>query len=324
MSKPRRNDSATPPAGLFPPESRTLGWAGWLLRVPAALRFSEVEGDGDKGWIELADGRRPRLMIRWSTLGRRSPKLEDLAVKAVRLWGAKDRPVNLAARVRSRTDLLAGSFATLSDEGAAVTVSVGIGAATRRLLEIVVRQRPDESPSIDADDLLQTLTDSAPDSGQRWAFYATSFVAVPGYALQSAELNLGDMSVSLRDRARRAEMTVRQVYPASLALSKMEGPRWLDAMSKPPIGRALPSMISRTPGTVPIQTPLGPGWFRDDVFMKLRKPRRQRTWVVNDEQADRLLVLRVRDDAARFDVIFDTILSGLHWAGRPGADESDD
>jgi hypothetical protein len=324
MNKPRRTDSAAPPASLFPPESRTLGWAGWLLRVPAALRFSEVEGDGDKGWIELADGRRPRLLIRWSTLGRRSPKLEDLAVKAVRLWGAKDRPVNLAGRVRSRSDLLAGSFASITDEGAAVTVSIGIGAATRRLLEIVVRQRPDESPNIDADDLLRTLTDSAPDSGQRWAFYATSFVAVPGYAFQSAELNLGDMSVSLRDRARRAEMTVRQIYPASLALSKMHGPEWLDAMRKPPIGRALPAAISRTPGTVQIQTPLGPGWFRDDVFMKLRKPRRQRTWVINDEKADRLLVLRVRDEAARFDVILDTILSSLHWAGRPGSDEGDD
>jgi hypothetical protein len=324
MSKTSRTDLAAPPAGLFPPESRTLGWAGWVLRVPAALRFSEVEGDGDKGWLELADARRPRLMLRWSTLGRRSPKLEDLAVKAARLWGAKDKPANLAGRVTTRTDLLGGSFATLSDEAAAVTVCVGIGASTRRLLEIVVKQRTDESPSIDVNAILQSLSDDAPDSGQRWAFYATSFVAVPGYALLSAQLNLGDMAVSLRDRARRVEMTVRQVYPASLALSKLEGPRWLAAASKPEIGRALPGVITRTPGPVSIQTPIGPGWYRDDVFLKLRGPRRQRTWVINDESADRLLILRARDEAARFDAILDTILSRLHWAGRPWSDEAED
>jgi hypothetical protein len=310
------------PAGM-----RWFGWAGWLQPIPDSLRLYEVGGHWRRGLFALADRDRPRLEFAWDILTRRRFDFRRIAGRKLGRV-TRRRPADILGECETVASPAFASLLCYHDQDGGCDRYVGYAAATRRIVLIVHHLRGDRLDSDLQQAIRNRLADQPLANDQRWAFFGISFVAPPGFEHESAQLNLGDMSVTLlrRDRARQPRLGVRQIYPARLALSRNGLEGWLEQL----LGNAqtpyLPDyrhrLLRRGLRIEPWPSSLGAGLTSVArmplvlrPFLGWRQFPVQRTWLFHDQPGDRLIVVQIAGLASEAAAILDRLLRDLHWAG---------
>ena len=233
-----------------------------------------------------------------------------------------------SAKAHVQTRSLPG-FATLlgyRDEDHELDRWLGFIPDTRRAVEIVYHHGSARENKCFHDRILPSLADQSPDEPQRWAFFGHRFTTPAGYAYRDSTLNLGDMRVRLTAWNRglsRASVTVRLIYPAELALTRMRFDDWLDdhVTHRKRVHRPRYRKLLGRGGIVcdSFDTELGPALVADADLRRLLKviswglPWRMRTWLVHDRKHDRLVLVDAQDKRSRLDPIIDTIVNGMQW-----------
>lgn len=177
--------------------------------------------------------------------------------------------------------------------------------------------------------VLEHLTDQPPDRPRMWSFFDVSFVVPPGFIYDEAEMNVGDMWVEFDAADGRGSLTVRQIYPAKLALKRQSLGKWLgmllDERIKMYSPRATRAARNRHEYDS-LRTLLGGGVVCDARLRLLlrpfrwRLPRLQRTQLIHDTRTNRLVALRLTARPERIDEWFNLLHHGMHWA-RPDIPE---
>jgi hypothetical protein len=305
-----------------------LAWAGLMLDVPPTYRPFKVEGNARKGMIGLADDQGVRLELAWGVPRRRRfDALEMLTRKLKGTMPRQHRGRHANRHIETRRDLPA--FETLlgyHDEEHELDRWLGFVPKTRRALEIVYHHGSTRQDRQFRARILPSLTEQPPDAPQRWAFFGHHLTTPADFAYRDATLNIGDMQIvvtaSNRPRS-RAAVTVQLIYPAQLALARNPLNVWLSDHigHRKRAHRPRYNKLFQGGGIVhqSFDSPLGTGLTADAHLRRMLKvvswttPWRKRTWVIHDQQHDRLLIVDALDNADRFDAIIATIVAGLHW-----------
>ncbi len=288
--------------------------------MPAHWRPLHVEGDWDRGNLIVGDATQAVFQVKW----RRTPP----AFRADRWLDRRLRKVGIQQAERGPAhggfELAAWSprGGRLIPEGAlwyghapraALVIEIAIAAAAsknnrRQMEEQVIRR-------------MQATAQGAP---VRWAIFGSSFVSPPGFVLARRRLHLGDVALEWTSPD-RTRLTVRQVYPGSLALARREMPEWMEFTPFREY-RRFKAMLPTEPWAV--QTPEGTwaglrrrgrkavpfpfGWLA---------PRHSVSAVVHHTGLDRLLIAEcdARNAAQPVELTAEA-LRAMDWAGGPGGE----
>ncbi|MBN1807534.1 MAG: hypothetical protein JW909_00585 [Planctomycetes bacterium] len=313
-----RKKSAAPTAATIP-----LGWMGMLTEVRPDLRPYKIDGHYRKGVICLSDAARPRLEILWNSVTRRRFRARDFAIRQLsRIAGAD---VTKSAKEIENSSLEGLLLYRNRETGR--DHCVGYCPATDRVFEIAYHH---ESPGDDETFRKITLarfSDQERDTPWKWAFFGMSFVSPAGYTLKHWTLNLGDMTVRLADErswTTRPGMVLREIYPAELALARMDLEAWMVRLLEE--GRSLyrPGYRKRFSRGGPVFEPLEEGTakgYTTETRLRLplrlflwRTPPGQRVRLYHDAALNRLVYIGVACGGKEFEPLIEEIMNGLHWA----------
>ena len=291
-----------------------FAWAGLVMSVPDAFRPIRIRGDAARGSIDLGDDRRSRLEIHWGKV----TKTKFDAVSFAKRQLARAAEVGRSERRSLAFDVIEhDTLATLlayHDDDKELDRFVGFDAASRRVIELAYHRANEREDHAVRDETIARLTVTPPDRPQPWAFFDVRFMSPAHFKYRGATLNLGDMTVNLNWADKgwwRPMMSVRHIYPATLALSRQPIDQWMRTTIT---GRQLPYRAaqrftrSRKPAPFEqIDTPYGPAIVVDArlrlsyrVF-QWRLPGVQRTCIAHDEEHDRLVVIQVADRRDRLE-----------------------
>jgi len=308
--------------GLHP-----FGWAGVLLDIPENWRPYRVEGSARQGQLGLADNVHPRLEILWDTVRGKGVDPHRLALRHLKRVVGKVEDAVFDAAVERISNNNFNPLLFYRDKDAGLDQCTAFCPATNRVFEIAYHTN--NSPEDDAfrKDMLRNLRDQPAESGQKWAFFSVSFIAPSAFLYSSSTLNLGDMSVTIMDnrgRGLRPSITIRQIYPAELALSRRKMEEILADIAKQQhqVYRTKYRKWFKRGGIVSetVDTSIGKAAVTDlrlrPLLMPLswRMPPNERLWLIHDAKADRLVSVSIAGRPEQFDPLLETVLKGLHWA----------
>ena len=307
------------------PQHQPFAWAGLYLHTPASYRLFRIDGSYAKGNLGLADDRRPKLELAWKLPRKRRFDPHRM----IRQQLVRTLPRAMRAQADKHIQPVASDhFASLlryTDRERRIDRCAGLMRRTGRLVEMLVHFRDDDEPD---EALLKhtaaSLFDQPSDHPQRWAFFGHRLTSPTGYRYQSAQLNIGDMSVRFT-RADRpaASLSVRIIYTAALALQRRSMRDWLVALHREERlnGNNLYYLQRDKKGDLDdtIETSLGETLVRHDRLrrtvrsVRWKLPTYQRRWMIHDKAHDRLLLIRVADEPDRFEPTLQAVLDGLDW-----------
>lgn len=298
------------------PQLTWLAWGGWRLRIPSNWRPLDIENARDKGRVVVGTNEVAGLQVKWWTPEKRfDPAAWGMrrarAIGAGAKLRAGPRPPGFTETVRVRR------------KGAKPEENMlfwfGFARAARLAVELIVN-----AGTLDAADLrllvrhgLPSLRARAPDTATGWSVFDTSFESPPGFFLVERRLNLGDMCLVFR-APNRTRMSLRQVYPASLALARRPIEKWLrDTPFKEyrrykPAGETEPWQIAsfarslrgwKRRGRKRLSWPLG-----------ACAPRVTLTAAAHDEQLDRLLFAEYDAGREYDEAAVAQALGRMNWA----------
>ena len=312
------------------PLLRPFGWAGLLMYVPRSFRLARVEGNDRSGKLVLADEDRPRLEIAWGRVERRRFDPQRFLTRQLRRALGRDRAEVVAAGARPVEHPAFSPMIRLFDPEAHCDRYVGYEPRTRRVVEMIYHHGKGQQDELARRVVVPRMTDQPADRTQYWAFFGASFTSPSGFAVVGATLNLGDMAVRMIKPlrwGRRAELVIRHIYPAGLALARQPLQQWLTQILRQKDSAYHPRHTGwlwwKKLRFTPIQTSRGPGLVAD-AFTRLivqallwRASRRRRTWIIHDQEHDRLLVVQLADPTGGDESALQSILDGLQWAEGP-------
>jgi hypothetical protein len=204
-----------------------LAWQGWETRIPTHWRpLQIIEEKGRRGSVMIGDARQAVVLVKWW-------RPEDARFDADRWIRLRLRALNRHARPDAdapRSEDFDWSAwvrgAAIGKGGGEKTVWYGYarraglvlelvvnGAVARRLQEIVWRR------------VIPGLTAAAPGQPTHWSLYDVGFEAPPDFTLRQRRLQSGDIALEF-GRARE-RLLLRQIYPATLALTRRPIARWM-------------------------------------------------------------------------------------------------
>jgi len=206
-----------------------LAWAGWRLRAPRDWRPLGLGGAGREGFLVLGDAGSPIVRIRWLRPARRRFDARRWVLRcAKRLAGRGARVEETDASPAFDVSARVAAKDPRGDAAKPVWGWYGFSGAAGLGLELVASGRTDARQRRALEDIaLPSLRAGAGTEPTRWAVFETSFVSPPGFALERAQLHVGDIALCLRAPGGR-RLLLRQVYPADLALSRRPLEAWLD------------------------------------------------------------------------------------------------
>ena len=271
--------------------ARPVCWQGWRLHVPARWDPVKLEGDAAAGYALFADALRPRLGLRWQTPpGRTKAKFDPAAVVRAALEKEVGR---LAAAEAAAFDPTGDGWGSpllyVEPDPPGRDVWVGYSGPSGRLLTVVYHVHRREHPLASA--VLPTLADDDADRAAAWAVFDLSCVVPAGMALTGQRLNAGDLALSFADR-RGAQLTVRQIAVAHLALRRQPLARWVADQQKPLAKHYRPGPTEVGPSTA-----VGRLARRRRYLLARHHPPSLATLAVHDERRDRLVILHGTDES---------------------------
>ncbi len=272
-----------------------FAWQGLELSLPAGWRPVKIGGDETAGEVLFADVDRPLMGVRWDTPGRGARRDPDghaarlLRGQVGQLSAARAKPFPMP------TGDWAASLLFEEPDPPGRDVWVGLSRATGRSVEIALHRHEPADRGRLAMALLPTLVDVPLDRSRRWRLFDLDVRVPPGHRLTSHKLSAGDLSLSFtrdepigRGRVRRLPLTLRQIRPARLALSRRTLAEWLQPF-------AWQASRFHKPAQPPEATAHGlvQPWRRRRRYGWLwTVPRALTARIDHDARADRLLLLR--------------------------------
>ncbi len=204
----------------------TFAWAGWQVRTPPDWRPLKFFGGWREGSVLLGDGEDPLMELRWQR-PRHWPVIGFNAAKWVRKRVNAVAGPAMAGNGRPPAGMAVHGWQRPGSHGKKRQALAGYGKESNLAMEIVFRAVDDtRRRRICTDEVLPTLELTPASQPVRWAILGVGFVTPAGFEYEGRQLNLGDMSLRLT-RGRRSALTVRQVYPGGLALSRKDINHWL-------------------------------------------------------------------------------------------------
>ncbi len=277
--------------------ARPVCWQGWRVRVPRRWNPVKLEGDAAAGYALFADPIRPRLGLRWQTPpGRAKAKFDPAAAVRAALRGEVGQ---LAADEATAAAAGGGDWASpvlyVEPDPPGRDVWVGFSPASGRLLTVVYHVHRREHPLASA--VLPTLADEPADRASTWSVFDLTCVVPGGMALTGQRLNAGDLALSFADR-RGAELTVRQIAVAHLALRRQPLARWVADQQQPLLKHyrrvAVDGELATATATA---TAVGRLARRRRYALAWHRPPTLATLAINDERRDRLVILHGTDES---------------------------
>lgn len=319
---PQANCSALWPA--IPGGMRMIAWAGYQLLVPEAFEIARVTGDHRRGHFTLSDDDAVRFEIAWDTVRGRRAKAERI----VRRHLQRSHKKYNGGQPPEPAELSSENFSPLMhipDERRKLDRYGGFCEQSRRVFEAVYYHGPTSENRRVQEVTVPQMADQSPDAPQWWAFFGCRFAAPSGLRYARSTLNLGDMLVRLIDGRREAtssQAQVREIYPATLALTRQPLENWAHQWvaeegrvwraPRMGLGKLAPVV------TTDIDTALGPGIevsLRMRTPLRLlmwRHPRRATMWLIHNEQRNRLHGLFVAHrDRTQVAPLLDELVAGL-------------
>lgn len=207
-----------------------LAWQGWQLDVPARWNPVRIEGDWKQGYVLLADLHRPRLGIRWSTP-------ENLRTFDPAQWSkrAMRQEVGQLAADEAREHPMAddrcwrASMLYVEPKPPGRDVWLAYSTPSRRAIEIVYHAHRRDRALVET--VLPGLRDMPENCNPMpWAIFDLTCRVPAEYLLARHQLSAGDLQLCFAaTRGRRGgTLDVRQIAPATLALSRQPLQRWLE------------------------------------------------------------------------------------------------
>jgi hypothetical protein len=207
------------------PKSVPLAWVGWETMIPDHWRPLRVEGDWDKGNIIVGNGEQAVFQIKWRRTGRtfRGDRWVERKVRKSRAKATKPGPT-LRGFGHTAWSPTGGRKAELG------ALWYGHAPDARMIAEIVVAAAASKADKRRMEDrVIPKMQATALSSPTRWAVFGSSFESPAGFTLARRRLHLGDVVLEL-NAPDKARLTLRQVYPAVLALARRKMPEWLEFM----------------------------------------------------------------------------------------------
>lgn len=208
--------------------STTLAWMGWSLRVPRHWQPLRIMGRWERGAFVAGDSERVLLQVKWTRPVADGFDAERWIARRLRREG---RALVGAPHAPRPAGFAHAAWARAPSEGAGSVAALWYGwsPAAGLLLEAVVPGRlPVEDRRLVMDEVLPGLRAAGRDQPVLTAVLGRTFEAPAGYRLMQWTLRLGDVLLRF-ETARGARLTLRQVYPAQLALSRRTLARWIEA-----------------------------------------------------------------------------------------------
>ena len=203
-----------------------LSWHGWQFALPQDWNPVKIEGDWHKGSLVIADFHATRLAVRWQAASGRkfdAPRWTQQAIAAEvgQLMLAQSTPF-----VPGKGFSVGRLFVEPQPPGR--DVWVGQSTVTNRLIEIVYQTKI--VSRLLRDTILPSISDQPTGGPTHWAIFDLSCTAPAGWTLKSQRLNAGDLTLSFG--MKNDVIIVRQLAPATLALSRQPLEKWLDAQQQ--------------------------------------------------------------------------------------------
>ncbi len=204
-----------------------LAWCGWGMPIMSAWRPMKVQGEWKRGEIIVGDDAEATFKITWWRPERKSFDGHAWIHNRIRELGNVPSEDSAAPRGFSSTAFVAEQP---SRGGGLRGLWFGYSAAVGMMLEVAVNRGASKAAQqFVLNKALPELRVSQHGEAVRWALYSAGFVSPPGYELSQWHLYSGDIALRLRHEADGARLTVRQVYPAALALKRREILRWMES-----------------------------------------------------------------------------------------------
>ena len=306
-----------------------LAWCGWSLMAPPSLRLSKTDGNAQFGMIGLSDAGQSGLDLFWYPASKRRPeeKVERRLFK-----GLSKKAVDRATMVVTEIDN--NSFRPLKsvdDTIKGITRCVGYAPLSGRVLEVIYKHEDQDQRHALVQTTSASLVDQATDEPQRWACYGCSFIAPTDLRLEKSILRLGDIELRLVEKTPsgrfRSSVTIRQVYPAGLALKRQSMHRWMAHLlaDQQRDDRNRKTKLPKAVDCQPIKTQWGDGLAHRASRQGLLKifqwfqPKHQLNYLIHDPLHNRLILLQVAQHADDLDSRMTALVEGLHWAAPNGA-----
>lgn len=297
-----------------------MGWAGLLFHAPDTYRFARVDGDADDGGLRLADEDGSSIDAFWARVTRRKFDARKYLVKRLR----KAMPRRMPEDVKQPGFDV---FIACEDREQGVFRYMGYCEKAGRVIDFAFKRSTAASENVFKKQVLPTLRDQPLDQPHRWAFFDTSFVAPIGFRYAWSKLNVGDMSVGLhagKTQLTGDSITVRQVYPAALALSRQPLTAWLDAWAGEHRKTYRAAGLRRVGGgaaeTRPFTTPMGEAIAAEAPLRRMLRvihwsaPRASRFLAMELPRHDRIVMLHVAAKPERIDPLLRGLIEGQQWA----------
>lgn len=278
-----------------------IAWHGWRFAIRPRWAPVKIDGDAANGALLIADLASPKLVVRWRRLSRKT----DPAKAVIRTL--REDIGQLAADEAKPHTPPGGAFSDgllyRDPEPPGRDVWIGFSPATNRLVSLSYHAK--RRDQVLGDELLPTLADTDPAGPQEWSVFELSLRLPRALPLVSHRLNAGDLGLTFSQK--RTTLTVRQIGPASVALSRMPLEKWAQTQESK-IAKHFRPRGSFAPVTIEADERQLEGVSRAS------RRRRRYSWVwwfakgwttyaVTDSARDRIVVVQSTDDALARDVI---------------------
>lgn len=269
-----------------------FAWQGWGVVVPIEWNAIRLEGDWDRGFALLADLSGPKLGLRWS-----ASKTEDVGQIGKLVKQAICGELGQLAESEAVADAPPGDWVGgrrfCEPEPPGRDVWVGKSPASGRIVELIYHV--DRRDAVLAAELLPTLFDTAPTAETAWAVLDLSCRIPAGFRLVSQGLAAGDLRLTFEKGRQR--ISVRQIGPARLALSRQPLEKWLEQQLYPS------RKFYKTEGKpAPVTIADAVSGLRQNQSKKRRAflfrsiPRAVSTLILHDRARDRIVLVQADDE----------------------------
>lgn len=289
-----------------------LAWQGWSLTVPADWNVVKLEGNRDKGFVLLADLTSARLGLRWDGV---SSKVDAKSLIRHAMLNEVGELATKEARPHEAPRLAAGkskeNHALICEESEPPgrDVWIGYSAASKRLIQLSYHASARDR--VLANEVIPTLEDQEDAQAQRWSVFDLSCETPSEFSLASHQMNAGDLRLSFTASKRR-EISIRQIGPAKLALSRQPLEKWLQTQlsSRQKLYRAKdPEKTTVELRGQPVEALRVVQTRRRRAFLHRALPLELFTYAVHDESRNRIVIVQTSDDA-----LTKQLFAGIGWA----------
>lgn len=287
------------------PTEEQICWQGLQVPIQKDWRPLRVEGSYEDGSVTIGDMMAPIFQLRWIR-----PATEQDGKKWI-----EGRCNSAAGGQTSRKAPHPESFehvAWIKDlairEESQKTVWWGTATNKEVFVELLLTNlcKPAFSRWVikEALPLLRVMSKT---EESLWQIYSARFTVPPGYVLNHSRLAAGDISLEFK-REDRQKLTVRQVYPAALALDRRPMRAWLRNRVTTDRRRLCVDQEQKSDHKVKWT-----GWKRYPFPLGWIVPNRFESLILEDLHLDRLLIAESEWKDGSKTTRVDDIVSAMQW-----------